>query len=185
MRSVTALVVLILTISAMLRIGGIGTAWATSASKLPERYDESPVCAPVPAIAASLAAVRQREERADERSLQLDVRAQDLSVAAEAIRKQLTILETAEASLAARMAASSTASEDDLSQLTAVYEAMKPKVAAELFQAMEPEFAAGFLARMSPAAAAAVFSGLTPEAAYALSVVLAGRNANAVKGSIE
>ena len=83
--------------------------------------------------------------------------------------------------LEAGLAASSTASEDDLSQLTAVYQAMKPKVAAELFEAMDPEFAAGFLVRMAPESAAAIVSGLEPATAYAVSVIVAGRNANALK----
>jgi len=46
---------------------------------------------------------------------------------------------------------------------------------------MEPAFAAGFLARMNADAASALFSNLSPEKAYALSVLMAGRNANAAR----
>jgi flagellar motility protein MotE (MotC chaperone) len=44
---------------------------------------------------------------------------------------------------------------------------------------MSPEFAAGFLGRMAPEAAAAILSGMSAEAAYGISVIVAGRNANA------
>ena len=46
-----------------------------------------------------------------------------------------------------------------------------------MFEQMAPEFAAGFLGRMKPAAAANVMAGLSPMSAYAISVLLAGRNA--------
>ncbi len=46
---------------------------------------------------------------------------------------------------------------------------------------MNSEFAAGFLGRMNPQAAAGIMSNLSTEAGYAISVVLAGRNALAPK----
>jgi hypothetical protein len=46
---------------------------------------------------------------------------------------------------------------------------------------MDPEFAAGFLGRMRPDAAGAVMAGLSAEKAYAVSVILAGRNAGVPK----
>ena len=69
--------------------------------------------------------------------------------------------------------------EDDLVQLTSVYENMKPKEAALLFERMSPDFAAGFLGRMRPEDAAAIMSGLPPELGYSISVLLASRNADA------
>jgi flagellar motility protein MotE (MotC chaperone) len=56
---------------------------------------------------------------------------------------------------------------------------MKPKDASLLFERMSPDFAAGFLGRMRPDAAAAIMSGLPPELGYSISVLLAGRNADA------
>jgi flagellar motility protein MotE (MotC chaperone) len=47
---------------------------------------------------------------------------------------------------------------------------------------MDPDFAAGFLGRMRPAAAAGIMAGLSPQKAYTISVLLAGRNAQAPKG---
>jgi flagellar motility protein MotE (MotC chaperone) len=91
----------------------------------------------------------------------------------------MTALKEAETSLTATMALASSAAEDDLTQLTAVYENMKPKEAAQVFAAMDPKFAAGFLGRMRTDAAAAIMAGLEPDTAYAISVLLAGRNAAA------
>ena len=73
------------------------------------------------------------------------------------------------------------AAEKDIQNLTAVYQAMKPKDAAALFETMSPEFAAGFLGRMPPEAAAAILSGMSSEAAYGVSVIVAGRNAEVPK----
>ena len=122
-----------------------------------------------------------REARLLAAEVAIEQKRVDVELSRQAIMEQLAILEEAEMRLEAGLAASSTASEDDLSQLTAVYQAMKPKVAAELFEAMDQEFAAGFLVRMAPESAAAIVSGLQPATAYAVSVIVAGRNANALK----
>ena len=90
-------------------------------------------------------------------------------------------LEQIESDLRKTLALADGAAENDLARLTSVYENMKPKDAAALFETMEPDFAAGFLGRMRPDAAASVMTGLSPGAAYSISVILAGRNANAPK----
>ncbi|EPX77324.1 hypothetical protein thalar_03046 [Litoreibacter arenae DSM 19593] len=90
-------------------------------------------------------------------------------------------LEAAEAKLAETIHNVSGASEKDLMRLTEVYESMKAKDSAPLFEKMSAEFAAGFLAKMSPTSAAGIMAGLSSEKAYAVSVILAGRNANAPK----
>ena len=81
--------------------------------------------------------------------------------------------------LADTISVADSAAEEDLSQLTAVYENMKPADAAALFETMEPDFSAGFVGRMRPEVAAAIMALLAPETAYAISAILAGRNANA------
>ncbi|MEM1064519.1 MAG: hypothetical protein AAGJ74_03380 [Pseudomonadota bacterium] len=136
-------------------------------------------CATDEGLDAALAAVRARETSVQDRENALSDRLAALDLAEQAIEARLAALEAAEAQLSATMARSETAAEDDLAQLTSVYENMKPKEAAELFQAMTPDFAAGFLSRMRADAAAAIFAGLPPETAYTISVILAGRNARA------
>ena len=100
-----------------------------------------------------------------------------LTLSDQAITQRLAELQAAEEALKKTLAIADGASEKDLAQLTAVYEAMTPTDAANLFQTMSPDFAAGFLARMQPASAAAILTGLKPDTAYEVSVLLAGRNA--------
>jgi flagellar motility protein MotE (MotC chaperone) len=134
-------------------------------------------CEPPPDLRRLMDVLAAREARIDRREREIEDRAQALAVADEQMTEQLQILIAAEAELRATIALANQAAEQDLSQLTKVYETMQPKEAAALFEEMEPEFAAGFLGRMEPASAAGVMAKLSPEAAYTISVVLAGRNA--------
>lgn len=133
-------------------------------------------------FARMLLAFKQREERIERLEHQIDMRQKALEVADAEIEKRLQVLQDAENALRSMLAIADTAAEDDVVRLTSVYENMKPKVAAALFEEMEPAFAAGFLGRMRPDAAAGIMSGLTPNKAYTISVILAGRNAEAPKG---
>ena len=135
-----------------------------------------------PEFSEMLRAFREREERIERLERQIDMRQKALEVADAEIEKRLQVLQDAENSLRSMLAIADTAAEDDVVRLTSVYENMKPKVAAALFEEMEPAFAAGFLGRMRPDAAAGIMSGLTPNKAYTISVILAGRNADAPKG---
>ncbi|WP_375259766.1 MotE family protein [Citreimonas sp.] len=130
-------------------------------------------------IAPLLSALEEREARLKTRETALDMRMQALLVAETEIEEKLAALEAAEARLKETMTLSSTAAETDIVQLTDVYARMKPKDAASLFSEMDPEFAAGFLGRMRPDAAAAILAGLPPRVAYTISVIVAGRNAEA------
>lgn len=130
-------------------------------------------------VAKLIRDLTRQTESVEAREMAVALREQDIVVARQEIEAALEQLETAEERLAARMQSSSTAADTDIDQLVRVYEGMKPKDAAGLFEAMEPAFAAGFLARMNADSASAVFSNLSSERAYALSVIMAGRNANA------
>lgn len=181
-RQVTFLILLLFLASAILRVVGLSAAWATGQSDV-EVADTfgTDTCLPDPAFSTMMEDLTEREARLVEEEMAIEQRRTDIELSRQAILEQLAVLEEAEARLEARLAKSSTASEGDLSQLTAVYQAMKPKVAAELFEAMDPEFAAGFLVRMAPESAAAIVSGMKPATAYAVSVIVAGRNAKALK----
>lgn len=128
-----------------------------------------------------LQAIMQREKRATLKEQELAERKKALDVAKVEIERRLEALEKAEALLSATLAKANTAADDDVTQLIQVYESMKPKDTAALFETMEPAFAAGFLGRMRPEAAAGIMAGLSPQVAYTISVILAGRNANAPK----
>tara|TARA_R100000322_G_scaffold4921_2_gene3738 strand:+ start:22752 stop:23279 length:528 start_codon:yes stop_codon:yes gene_type:complete len=172
------LIALSLVASAALRLGaGPGLAIANELAEA--GIDSAVSCSTDTDVAAVLELLREREETLAAREAALADRSQAIAVAEAQVRKNLDALEGAEAELERMIALSAEAAEDDLSQLTSVYENMKPKQAAQVFAAMDPEFAAGFLSRMRTDAAARIMAGLEPETAYAISVLLAGRNATA------
>lgn len=178
------LIALFLGLSGMLRIGE-GIAQTAAAGTAPAE-DVAPIvpaqsCTPEGGTTEVLEALRTREARVAEREARAATEAQTLSTARQVIDARIATLEAAEQKLAATIAMADQAAEKDVARLVAVYESMKPKEAARLFGEMEADFAAGFLARMRPEAAAAVMAGLDPGKAYAISIVLAGRNANGPK----
>lgn len=136
-------------------------------------------CDPTADNTALRAALQTREERVATREAQLEDRLQAMHVAEAEITERLAQLQAAQTSLADTISVADGAAEEDLSQLTAVYENMKPQDAAALFETMEADFSAGFVGRMRPEIAAAIMARLAPETAYAISAILAGRNANA------
>lgn len=171
-RGVLLFLASLMLVSGAIRLGsGLSQALArdaASAPALPARAAPDP--------APLLARLAEREARLDAREAALADRIQALAVVEARVEEQLAALAEAEAGLAATLALADAAAERDIARLTAVYENMKPKEAAQLFEEMETRFAAGFVARMAPEAAAALLAGLEPRTAYAISVILAGRH---------
>lgn len=181
--NVSLVIAALLVTSGLVRLaGGTGAAIATEIASMtaPSQAAAPPAEAGSAAerIDAILAGLRAQEAELARRAETLDERERDLDEARALIDDKLAELREAEASLEDMIALAETASEGDVAQLTSVYENMKPKEAAVIFEEMAPEFAAGFLGRMRPDAAARIFAGLEPPTAYAISVILAGRNAD-------
>lgn len=176
-------IVMVLVLSGGLRLGGISLAIAseTKADAIAPITQPAAAAEPSPDVKLLLAAIAERTATLDDREAELAKRAEDLNAARELIDQNLKKLTEAEERLANTIARVDGASESDIERLTAVYESMKPKTAAALFEQMTPEFAAGFLSRMNSESAAGILSGLSTDTGYAISVVLAGRNANAPK----
>lgn len=174
-RGVLALIAMVCAASGALRLGfDVGEAMALS----PETEAEAPAqCSETPLAVAQ--ALTRREARLAARETALDDRMAALALAEKAVQMRLSELAEAKEGLMEVVAVADGAAEKDLTQLTAVYEAMKPAEAARVFAAMSPEFAAGFLGRMRPETAAAVLAALDPKVAFSLSALIAGRNANA------
>lgn len=172
-------------LSGTLRLGeGVGNALAETAATEPETAEGggvAQICEPDSGAQAMLAALRGRETRLAEQEAKAAEREQTLALARKEIDTKIATLEATEQKLAQTIALADQASEKDVAKLVAMYETMKPKDAAKLFGEMDPDFAAGFLAQMRSDAAAAVLAGLAPAKAYAISLKLAGRNANAPK----
>jgi len=179
-RGVLAFIITMLVLSGTLRLGAVGFAVASNAPDPAPPLNED-TCVTDTETQELMALLKSREERIkDVEKTQADRQAK-LAQAEAAILDNLARVEEAEARLSKTIQNVDGASSEDIDQLTAVYQSMKPKDAAQLFEQMTPDFASGFLGKMSPAAAAGILSGLSSEKAYAISVVLAGRNANAPK----
>lgn len=172
------LVILIFfSLSAVLRVGSQGMAIAEEVAAKPEEVLMAPD--PTPDVGSLLASIQERQEQLSRREEELAQRLQLLNSVEERVAQQMVVLQQAEQKLASTLAIADSATENDLARLTTVYEKMKPKNAAEIFQTMEMSFAAGFLSRMKPEAAAGIMSEMPANTAYSVSVVMAGRNANA------
>jgi hypothetical protein len=124
-----------------------------------------------------LLTLTRREQAVEAREAALEERAESLAEAERRLTAQLDALRAAEEQLAATMTRADRAAEDDIQRLVQVYENMKPEEAARVFAEMEIQFAAGFLGRLRPEIAAPILAGLEPRQAYALSALIAGRNA--------
>ncbi len=190
-RSTLSLIALLFFLSLFLRLtegaegwiaqaqaSALGSTNATSEESTEKDNEEKDIS--TKAIKKALDLLRERERKIEEIEKQLEVRLATLRETETRVTNKIKELKEADQMLRARMAQSNSAAEEDLVQLTSVYAQMKPKNAALLFEQMDPKFAAGFLARMKPDSAAAILAGLSPELAYTISVVLAGRNANAL-----
>lgn len=179
--------------SALIRVtAGADEAWAKAEEHFqkPELQETSAmntasaasnVCNGDAEIAEMLAAFDDREKRLSRREERLNERLDALAIADREVTARMQELQQIEQKLSRTLAIADQAAERDISKLVSVYENMKSKDAAALFEEMDPNFAAGFLARMQPEAAAGVMAGLSPSTAYTISVVLAGRNAEAPK----
>jgi flagellar motility protein MotE (MotC chaperone) len=174
-RGILGLLTLALLASGAIRLGmGMGEAVANA----PDAASSEPLVCPPPPVALA-EALTAREARLSAQEYALNDRLAALALADKAIEARLAALGETEAKLAATIAMVDGAAESDLARLTSVYEAMKPKDAAPLFEQMAPEFAAGFLGRMKPDVAAAILGGMTADRAYAVTILLASRNAGA------
>ncbi|WP_298258923.1 hypothetical protein [uncultured Litoreibacter sp.] len=176
-RGVLTFIVSMLLLSGSIRLGSIGFAIASSPKELPVEA----VCVTDAETQELMAMLNQRSKSIDLLEKAQAEREVKLRQAEADILANLERVEAAEAKLAQTIQRVDSASSDDIGQLTAVYQSMKPKDAALLFEQMSPDFASGFLSQMPPAVAAGILSGLSAEKAYAISVVLAGRNADAPK----
>ena len=174
------MIVFFFALSGGLRIALLGTE-AFAADGITGSNQVSPAAAIEPdsqGIAVLIEDIQERTKELDERERQIEQRLALLTEAEAALRRDLSLIEEAEARLQAAIDIADEAAAEDLGRLIAVYESMKSADAAALFQAMTPEFAAGFLSEMRAEAAASILSEVTPEFAFAVSVIIAGRNAD-------
>lgn len=169
--------------SAVLRLGALD--YAVAEAPEPDIAPEvdvalsTPIAALTEPLRAAMDEIDAQRAVLNAREVQLDDRETAVAAAQVLVERRLAELEAAEERLQALINMSDGAAENDLDRLTSVYETMNAEQVAPLFEQMDPSFAAGFLSRMAAPAGAAVMAELSPEFAYAVSVVMATRNATA------
>ncbi len=129
------------------------------------RYDEL-----IGSLETASEAIRKREiELASKEKL---IQQQQLDLA-----QQIKDLEEAEVRLRSTLGIANKAFEADIAKLVGMYEKMNSVDSARLFEAMDPQLASGFISQMTPAASAEILSLMQTETAYAITAIIAGRNA--------
>lgn len=180
-RGVLFLLSVLLLGSALIRLGqdaGQAMARAADNDQATARTDEPERNCQMPEdLAKLLDLIREREKQVETRTARLLEQKHANEVARAEIKDKMDALKTAENDLRDMVVMADRASENDVAQLTKIYESMKPQNAATVFEEMDPIFAAGFLARIRPEVAAQILAGLEPANAHAISVIMAGRNA--------
>ena len=186
-RGAISVLVFLLLASAVLRVFGSATAVTAETSLEPEGTTSTSTVSETASqidegeLESMLESFSRREAELAEQELLIAKRMKALSIADAKVNEKLNQLAAAEESLKSTLAQASSAAEEDIGKLVGVYEKMKPAAAAALFQEMDPELSAGFIGRMNSDAAAVILAGMTPASAYAITAILAGRNANISK----
>jgi len=182
-RGLLTLLGLAFAISAVLRIGNLDQALADTETPVLIASEPTGSCDFTDMLRTTLAEAQALRDGLVGRQAALDDRDRALDAAQTLIMARLAELEAAEARLEGLLILSDTAAETDLERLTRVYETMDAAQVAPLFAQMEPSFAAGFLSRMTPETGAALLAELDPQVGYAISVILATRNASALRSA--
>ena len=184
-RGILAALTLVFVGSGVLRLGDLGSAFAATSEEdaMHGDMDEFGSCPNVGAVSTALSAIEGRAETLDAREAAIAERQSQLDAAEQLVSIRLAELEAAEERLTALLATTDEAAATDVERLISFYEAMNSEDAAELFTEMDPNFAAGFLSRMRPESGAGILAELEPAQAYAISVILATRNADVPRSS--
>lgn len=107
----------------------------------------------------------------------VSVREQTLATLEKKLSAQMEQIDVANKTLEERIVLMKTTANADIAHLVDMYEAMKPKQAAEIFNSMDPAFAAGFLREMSGERAGFIMANMDSKNSYAISVIMASNNA--------
>lgn len=121
--------------------------------------------------------LKERSDLLGKREEELLRKELSLEEAFNALEVKIQELDDAEQRLKAALGQAKNAAADDVQKVVSIYSTMKPKDAAAVFELMEPALSAGILSSMKPAVASEILAKLSPETSYAISVIMAGRNA--------
>ena len=121
--------------------------------------------------------VSARALQLDEREALIVERETALAALEDKLNEKIKVAEEANTRLKNNVDFLKNTANEDVSHLVNMYQAMKPKQAAEIFNNMDPKFAAGFLRQIESQQAGLIMSYMDSKKSYAVSVVMASRNA--------
>ncbi len=168
-------------LSAITRIGDPDGALAYEVQKLTQDapVEVQPLSQTSEDLLVLVDAVKEREDQLNRRELGLAEKTRIIEAAEKKLREQLQQLEEAEQRLTDLIRVADKASERDVGQLIAMYQAMGGKNAGPIFETMDSSFAAGLLSRMDGEPASTILASISPEKAYEITVMIAAQNARA------
>ncbi len=147
--------------------GSVQVASLGSASRDPSRFSQSEI--------DLLQALAGRRDALDTREKQLDEREAMLHAAELSLQQKVTELDTVKAQLQGMLAKQNEQEDGRLKTLVRIYEAMKPKDAAQIFDKLDIPVVLGVVSRMKEAKVAPILASMEPERAKEVTAKLADR----------
>ena len=134
-------------------------------------------CGDIPEVVALVEELRIREDRIATALAELDNRKAEIAAARATLTAELRRLKPAGGSAGASRTHRQRAVDGDISRLVAVYEAMKPREAAEVLANLPPDFSAELLMRVNPETGARIIAASAPDKAAILTTYMGARSA--------
>lgn len=125
---------------------------------------------------AILERLSERREELEERAKSIEMREALLNAAEKRLEKRVEELKALENSIKQATRKRKQEQEEDLGKLVAMYQAMKPKQAAQIFEVLETDVLLDIVKIMNPRKVAAIMGQMRADAAGALSLAIAKGN---------
>jgi len=133
-------------------------------------------CGDVPEAVALAEELRDRALRIERYMESIDTRKAALEQAETTLRQRLAELGSQRSSITARRDGSTQAVREDIEQLIAVYDQMKPDEAAAILTNLPADFAAEILIRVRPETGARIIAAVEPRQAALLTAQMGARS---------
>lgn len=134
-------------------------------------------CGDIPEVVALVEELRIREDRIKKALAELDNKKAEIATARATLTSELRRLKDAGPSIARSRNNTQRAVDDDVARLVAVYEAMKPKEAAQVLASLPAKFSAEILMRVNPETGARIIAAIEPDKAAVLTTYMGARSA--------
>ncbi|MDO5704158.1 MAG: hypothetical protein Q4G49_03675 [Paracoccus sp. (in: a-proteobacteria)] len=134
-------------------------------------------CMDVPEAVAMASELRDRALRIETYTQALEAKKAELAVAEQTLRARLSELRAVQNSTQNRRTQASSAVQEDINRLVAVYDVMKPTDAAQVLTSLPPDFAAEILMRLTPENGARIIAAVEPRQAAILTTHMGARSA--------